>query len=125
MKHSERSNRNSVTGWLLTIGLLGCFWVHAQEADPVIGFVRGRILEQGVGIPNVHIVDLSTEAATISDAEGYFNLEVNLGDTLLISAVRYQRKTLLIIKIFLCFYRIAAIRYIRIIEQSMKDIQFY
>ena len=51
------------------------------------------MLEAGAGIPNVHILNLSANQATISNAEGYFEIEAGVGDTLLISAIRYQRKT--------------------------------
>lgn len=58
------------------------------------GELKGRILEENVGVPNVHIINLSSEAATISNAEGNFTIESRVGDTLLISAIRYERKSL-------------------------------
>jgi hypothetical protein len=53
-------------------------------------------MEADLGIPDVHLMNISRGRATISNEEGYFGLEVREGDTLLISAVRYQRKNLVI-----------------------------
>jgi hypothetical protein len=55
--------------------------------------LRGRVLENEVGVTNVHILNLSANDATISDAQGYFAIPAKEGDTLLLSAIRYQRKT--------------------------------
>lgn len=53
-------------------------------------------MEDTLGVPDVHILNLSATRATISDANGIFRIEVALGDTLLISAVQYRRTSLVI-----------------------------
>lgn len=94
MKPSERSRGNKAAGPFFLAFLLGCFWAGAQQAEGIPADLRGRILEEGAPVPNVHVVNLSSEAATITTEEGFFQLPVREGDTLLISAIRYQRKTL-------------------------------
>lgn len=74
--------------------LLLLYWSsQAQESALRTGSVQGQFVEVGVGIPNVHLLNLSANRATISNAAGYFKLDARVGDTLLISAIRYQRKT--------------------------------
>ncbi len=53
-------------------------------------------MEAGVGITNVHLLNLTKERATISNAEGYFAMDTQVGDTLLISALRYKRRTFVV-----------------------------
>lgn len=60
--------------------------------------LRGIVVEDTLGVPDVHILNLTGRTATISDAEGYFRAEVKLGDTLLFSAVRYRRVSLVVSK---------------------------
>jgi hypothetical protein len=72
------------------------FCAEAQESGRRQGVLTGRIVEAGEGIPNVHLLNLSAERATITNAEGFFNLDARVGDTLLISAIRYERKTFVV-----------------------------
>ena len=58
--------------------------------------LRGRVVEAGEGITNVHLLNLSAERATITNADGYFRMDTQVGDTILISAIRYQRKTFVV-----------------------------
>lgn len=58
--------------------------------------LRGRVVEAGEGITNVHLLNLSAERATITNADGYFRMDTQVGDTILISAIRYKRKTFVV-----------------------------
>ena len=80
----------------LVLVLLCVFQTLAQVPDQIPDELRGRILESEVGVTNVHILNLSANEATISDAQGYFRIPAKAGDTLLLSAIRYQRKTFLV-----------------------------
>ncbi len=44
----------------------------------------------------MHVMNTTAGSATISDEDGWFALEASLGDTLLFSAVQYQRKRLVL-----------------------------
>lgn len=63
----------------------------SQEADGGLVVLQGRVVEAALGIPDVHILNLSASRATITDADGAFRIGVRRGDTLRISAVRYKR----------------------------------
>jgi hypothetical protein len=70
--------------------------VYAQDSPFPGRQLSGRVTEQEEGIPDMHIINLTSGDATISNAGGYFSIEVSLRDTLLFSAVQYKRKTLII-----------------------------
>ena len=65
----------------------------SQIREPMPNELRGRILEGEDGVSNVHILNLSANDATITDAQGYFRIPAKVGDTLLLSAIRYQRRS--------------------------------
>ncbi len=58
--------------------------------------LRGQVVEGPSGIPDVHVLNLTAATATISDEAGFFAIGAIAGDTLLFSAVRYRRKTLVV-----------------------------
>lgn len=68
-------------------------WTGAYAQVPDREDLRGRVLEDSTGVSNVHVVNLSAAQGTISDQEGFFSLPVREGDTLLVSAIRYERIT--------------------------------
>ncbi|MDG1570786.1 carboxypeptidase-like regulatory domain-containing protein [Robiginitalea sp. M366] len=60
------------------------------------GLLRGQVVEEGQGITDVHVLNLSAQTATITNPTGYFFLAAQAGDTLLFSAVRYRRTSLVV-----------------------------
>jgi hypothetical protein len=70
--------------------------VRSQAPGPQRQEIRGLIVEDTVPVPDVHVLNLSALKATISDADGFFRIDAGLGDTLLFSAVRYRRTSLVI-----------------------------
>ncbi|MCO5724825.1 hypothetical protein [Robiginitalea marina] len=68
-------------------------WTGAFAQVPGRGDLRGRVLEDSTGVSNVHLLNLSAEQATISDQEGFFTIPAEEGDTVLVSAIRYERIT--------------------------------
>lgn len=56
----------------------------------------GRVVEKGEAVPDVHVLNLSAESATITNDDGYFSLPARAGDTLVFSAVQLKR-TLLVV----------------------------
>ena len=82
-----------------TKSLFLCFFLAIQLLSAQSYFIKsleGKILFNSKGIPDVHIMNTSAGNATISDEEGEFSIDVNVGDTLLFSAVQYKRKSLVI-----------------------------
>lgn len=71
--------------------------VSGQESGPKKRQeLRGLIVEDTASVSDVHVLNLSALKATISDAEGFFRIDAGLGDTLLFSAVRYKRTSLVV-----------------------------
>ena len=65
------------------------FWackITAQERTPV----SGKVKSGEIPLENVHIKNISSEKATISDAKGRFQLNIKKGDTLLLTHVSMQ-----------------------------------
>lgn len=83
----------SPRGSLLILGLLFVFTASGQQPNVSVMAkeIQGRTVENDLGIPDVHILNLSAKTATITNEDGVFRMEVSLGDTLMISAVRYKR----------------------------------
>jgi hypothetical protein len=96
VRPSNATNRNSAATFVFVVLLLFPVLGKSQDVGIRSGILQGRIVEDGEGIPNVHILNLSAERATITNAEGYFDLDTRVGDTLLISAIRYERKNFVV-----------------------------
>lgn len=77
---------------IIVLFLLIGSWGYSQSN------LDGRILNDANEVSGVHILNTSTKRATISDARGFFSIEVNLNDTLLFSAVQFKKKELIVIQ---------------------------
>ncbi len=82
------------SNFLLLCLLLTC--VSAEAQSIFSNRLEGRVVNKGVGVPDVHVMNTTKNKATISDNEGYFNISVSLNDTILFSAVQFKRKSLVI-----------------------------
>ena len=96
MKPSDLNRAINTIPFLLVLLLIGPLSIRGQDTALRNRELKGRIVEAGEGIPNVHILNLSAERATITNAGGYFGIDTRVGDTLLISAIRYERKTFVV-----------------------------
>jgi hypothetical protein len=96
VKPSETIKRSKAPYLLFIVLLCSPLFSRGQQPAGKTGTLQGRIVEAGEGIPNVHLLNLSADRATITDAQGAFGIDVRTGDTLLISAIRYQRKTFVV-----------------------------
>jgi hypothetical protein len=47
---------------------------------------------QRVNVDGIYVINLTTEKSVITDVEGYFGIKGRAGDTLLLSAVQYQSR---------------------------------
>lgn len=64
--------------------------------DPGDYSLSGRVILNGEGVSDVHILNLSAGKASITNESGYFAIPASLGDTLMFSAVQLRRKSLVV-----------------------------
>lgn len=88
MKFNNTDLRISVMVTLLLIVLINS--VEAQKT------ITGQLLETSSESPVMfaHVVNTNLQKGTISDKNGMFLLEANLGDTLLLSCIGYKRRVI-------------------------------
>jgi hypothetical protein len=80
--------------YFLIFCLLITFLVHAQERERAL--INGKIIVESAPVEGVHVLNLVTEKASVSNALGEFQLAVNEDDLLVFSAVNlnYWRKSI-------------------------------
>jgi len=74
------------------VGLCGCsLWATAQQLS-----ISGKVIDADSlqPVPSVHIYIKGQEQGTISNVNGFFNIALELGDTLIFSSVNYESKSL-------------------------------
>ncbi|MGB5497724.1 MAG: carboxypeptidase-like regulatory domain-containing protein [Maribacter sp.] len=70
----------------------GCFWLNAQQPKDLEGLVYSKDGD----VVGIHVMNLTTQRATITDVNGYFSIPVHFNDTLVFSAVQFKRKEIII-----------------------------
>jgi len=80
--------------YFLIFCILITFLVHAQERERAL--INGKIIVESAPVEGVHVLNLVTEKASVSNALGEFQLAVNEDDLLVFSAVNlnYWRKSI-------------------------------
>ncbi len=58
--------------------------------------LEGKVLSKDKDVADVHVMNITTGRATITDVEGYFKIAVRRNDTLIFSAVQYKKKLLVL-----------------------------
>ncbi len=79
--------------------LLFCFLLVLSTASGQDFFrqnLDGKVQNKGRNIPDVHVMNITANKATITDANGNFSIAVQLNDTIQFSAVQFKRKTLVV-----------------------------
>lgn len=66
------------------------------SAQSIFSKLEGKVTNLNKGIADVHVMNTSSNRATITDEEGRFSISTKLYDTILFSAVQYKRMTLVI-----------------------------
>lgn len=61
----------------------------------------GKVTNLDEGVSDVHVMNISSDRATITDADGRFSIAAKLNDTIVFSAVQFKRKTLIISAVML------------------------
>ncbi|MGB6150413.1 MAG: carboxypeptidase-like regulatory domain-containing protein [Pricia sp.] len=79
--------------FLVCCGLLGA---SAHGQDLFSERLEGRVYSDNGDVAATHVLNISTERATITDINGFFSIPVRLNDTLVLSAVQYKRKEIVV-----------------------------
>lgn len=58
--------------------------------------LEGRVYSSDGDVAATHVLNTTTKKAAITDIEGFFSIGVHLNDTLVFSAVQFQKKTLVV-----------------------------
>jgi len=87
-----------LSGIPLKLPIIGFFLMgiqmSAQTFDPKT--LEGRVYSSDGDVAATHVLNTTTKKASITDMDGHFSIVVHLNDTLVFSAVQYQRKTLVV-----------------------------
>lgn len=79
----------------LLLGLvLITYSVRSQDSPPEK--LEGRVYSKDGDVAATHVLNMTTQRATITDITGFFSIPVTLNDTLVFSAVQYKRKKIVI-----------------------------
>jgi len=58
--------------------------------------LEGRVQSRNGDVAGTHVLNISTQKATITDANGFFAISAKLNDTLVFSAVQFKRKEIVV-----------------------------
>lgn len=83
--HNTRKNR------LLLCLLSFSFYGLRAQTD-----LQGKVENRFSDVSGIHVINKTSESATITDAKGYFNIRVQEGDTLLFSAVQFRKEEVVV-----------------------------
>lgn len=76
--------------------LVLCFAVSSTKAQEFAKQIEGRVFSKDGDVAAVHVSNISTRRGTITDVSGYFEITARLNDTLVFSAVQYERVELMV-----------------------------
>ena len=78
-----------------------CFFICAaslQAQDTSSKEIAGRVSSADGDVAATHVLNISLQKAAITDIDGFFTITAGLNDTLVFSAVQFQRKELVMTK---------------------------
>lgn len=58
--------------------------------------IKGKVSSADGDVAATHVLNITTQKAAITDIEGYFTIAAQLNDTLVFSAIQYQRKEIVV-----------------------------
>lgn len=79
---------------LVLVALLSHAICYTQENFQL----TGKTISNGIPVEHVHLVNLSSSIGTISSEKGFFTIEVEVGDSILVSSLAHQRMVVKITK---------------------------
>jgi hypothetical protein len=59
--------------------------------------LKGKVDAHAMDLEGIYVVNLRTEASVTTDAEGFFSIPAQIGDTLLFSAVQFKERRIVLI----------------------------
>ncbi|SIS94981.1 CarboxypepD_reg-like domain-containing protein [Zobellia uliginosa] len=83
----------SLQGLLFTSVMLVVSTVGKAQSSETL---EGRVYSDNNDVSGTHVLNTTTNRATITDANGFFDIVVRLNDTLVFSAVQYKRKEIVV-----------------------------
>ncbi|MBT9190395.1 carboxypeptidase-like regulatory domain-containing protein [Zobellia russellii] len=60
--------------------------------------LNGRVFSENEEVMATHVLNTSSNKATITDTDGFFDIDVQLNDTLVFSAIQFKRKEVVVTK---------------------------
>ncbi len=64
--------------------------------DYFSGPITGKVVQGNRSVPDVHVMNITSQRATITNALGNFSINANVGDSLVFSAVQLERRTIVV-----------------------------
>ena len=58
--------------------------------------IEGRVYSESGDVAATHVLNITSDKASITDIDGFFSITANLNDTLVFSAIQFKRKTMLV-----------------------------
>ncbi len=80
-------------------GYIGIFLLFATSLQAQTFFskeLKGKVSSADGDVAATHVLNITTQKAAITDIEGYFTISAQLNDTLVFSAIQYQRKEIVV-----------------------------
>ncbi|ADY28442.1 MULTISPECIES: hypothetical protein [Cellulophaga] len=74
--------------------LLTTVSLFAQENDRTL--LRGTVIYRDINVPNLDVINVTAEDATLTDKDGDFEINVKIGDQLVFTSFNYQIKIVFI-----------------------------
>ncbi|RKR06957.1 carboxypeptidase-like protein [Maribacter vaceletii] len=78
--------------FILVVGMASM----AEAQTPFSKEIEGKVVSKNEDVAAVHVQNISTQRATITDLNGYFTIKATVNDTLVISAVQFKRKEIVV-----------------------------
>ena len=86
----------TLSGFLCVGSFLTVLVAQGQNTNALP--LKGRVYSDDGDVAATHVLNTTSQRATITDRNGFFSIPVNLSDTLVISAVQYKPKTVIVTK---------------------------
>ena len=64
--------------------------------NPFAKSIEGRVYNEKGDVAATHVLNTTQKSATITDVNGFFTISASLNDTLVISAIQFKKKTIVI-----------------------------
>jgi len=81
--------------------LVAIFLVQGVVAQKIIKNLEGTVVNSMEDVSGVHIINLTSKKATITDLNGHFTIPIRLKDTLIISAVQFKKEKIIVSEILM------------------------